>query len=160
MVKIDEQFIKEKINPVVGFIFHTARQLGAENAPNSMDMEYLRQSTERVKALIEESAALTPRAEPAAATDGTLLQRAKAMLASDVKYDRMVYGSNGLTPPAQFAVDFALSLFADPPPDVIRRIEGEFVAKMRAKLTEPNGEIRGGGATVFGAMEAELGREG
>jgi hypothetical protein len=49
---------------------------------------------------------------------------------------------------------------ADPPPDVIRRIEGEFVAKMRAKLTEPNGEIRGGGATVFGAMEAELGREG
>jgi hypothetical protein len=124
MVKIDEQFIKEKINPVVGFIFHTARQLGAENAPNSMDMEYLRQSTERVKALIEESAALTPRDEPAAATDGTLLQRAKAMLASDVKYDRMVYGSNGLTPPAQFAVDFALSLFADPPPDVIRRIEG------------------------------------
>jgi hypothetical protein len=64
MVKIDEQFIKEKINPVVGFIFHTARQLGAENAPNSMDMEYLRQGTERVKALIEESAALaSPRRE-------------------------------------------------------------------------------------------------
>jgi hypothetical protein len=89
-----------------------------------------------------------------------MLRRAKQMLAADGKYDAMVYGSNGLTPPAQFAVDFALSLFADPPPDVIRRIEGEFVAKMRAKLTEPNGEIRGGGATVFGAMEAELGREG
>lgn len=60
MVKIDEQFIKEKINPVVGFIFNTARQLGADNAPDSMDMEYLRQGTEKVKALIEESAAEPP----------------------------------------------------------------------------------------------------
>lgn len=57
MVKIDEQFIKEKINPVVGFIFNTARQLGADNAPDSMDMEYLRQGTEKVRALIEETAA-------------------------------------------------------------------------------------------------------
>lgn len=60
MVKIDEQFIKEKINPVVGFIFNTARQLGMDNAPDSMDMEYLRQGTEKVKALIEESAAEPP----------------------------------------------------------------------------------------------------
>jgi hypothetical protein len=59
-----------------------------------------------------------------------MLRRAKQMLAADGKYDAMVYGSNGLTPPAQFAVDFALSLFADPPPDVIRRIEGEFAARM------------------------------
>ena len=51
----DEQFIKEKVNPVVGFIFHTARQLGADNAPDSMDMKYLRQGTERVLALIEDA---------------------------------------------------------------------------------------------------------
>jgi hypothetical protein len=74
----------------------------------------------------------------------------------------MVYGSNGLTPPAQFAVDFALSLFADPPPDVIRRIEERFAdrVKARAKFIH-TGDInhRTLEQCVFEAMEAELGRE-
>lgn len=57
MNKIDEQFIKEKVNPVVGFIYHTARQLGEDNAPNSMDMEYLKQGTEKVCQLLIDAGA-------------------------------------------------------------------------------------------------------
>lgn len=50
---IDEQFIKEKINPIVGDIFHSARRLGFENAPRDMDMQYLKQGTEQIKELLE-----------------------------------------------------------------------------------------------------------
>lgn len=50
---MDEVFVKEKINPIVGFIFHSARQLGIDNAPNSMDMEYLEKGTEKIKALLD-----------------------------------------------------------------------------------------------------------
>lgn len=77
MNKIDEQFIKEKVNPVVGFIYHTARQLGEDHAPNSMDMEYLKQGTEKVCELLREA---SPTAPPA-------LEDAKAFEATNEQYD-------------------------------------------------------------------------
>jgi hypothetical protein len=47
-------FVKEKINPIVGELFHSGWQLGSENAPRSMDWKYLEQGTAKIKALIEE----------------------------------------------------------------------------------------------------------
>jgi hypothetical protein len=53
-VKIDETFEKEKINPIVGYIFNSAKQLGLENAPNELDWKYLTEGTRRIRELIKE----------------------------------------------------------------------------------------------------------
>jgi hypothetical protein len=53
--------------------------------------------------------------------------------------------------------DFALSLRADPPPDVIRRIEEEFAGRVKARIIEQMGVTS---AFYDRAMEAALGREG
>lgn len=51
-VEITDDFKREYINPIVGFIFHSAKQLGLENAPDSMDWPILREGTDRISKLL------------------------------------------------------------------------------------------------------------
>lgn len=52
---INEEFEKNHINPIVGYIFHSAKQLGLDNAPNEMDWRYLKEGTRRIRELVETS---------------------------------------------------------------------------------------------------------
>jgi hypothetical protein len=50
---INEEFEKEHINPIVGYIFHSAKQLGLENGPNKLDWQYLKEGTRRISELLK-----------------------------------------------------------------------------------------------------------
>lgn len=50
-----EAWEKENVNPIVGYVFHSGRGLGQDNAPASMDWEYLREGTRRINELISQT---------------------------------------------------------------------------------------------------------
>jgi hypothetical protein len=54
MTEQNDQVVIEQINPIVGYIFHSARQLGSDNAPYSLDWRYLMEGTDRIKKLVQE----------------------------------------------------------------------------------------------------------
>ena len=60
MPMIDENFVKEKINPIVGYLFHSGWQLGNENAPCELDWKYLREGTRQIKELLEQFRPVQP----------------------------------------------------------------------------------------------------
>lgn len=57
---LSEEFVRTKINPIVGYLVNSGR--GAEKCglPDSADWEYLREGTARIKALIESLAKAAP----------------------------------------------------------------------------------------------------
>ncbi len=52
-MKLTEEFIKTKINPIVGYLVHSAAGARMMGLPDSADWEYLREGTARIKALLE-----------------------------------------------------------------------------------------------------------
>jgi len=52
-VTLTEEFIKDKINPIVGYLVHSGRGAAMCGLPDSADWEYLREGTARIKALLE-----------------------------------------------------------------------------------------------------------
>lgn len=50
---LTEEFIKTKINPIVGYLVHSGRGAEKIGLPDSADWEYLREGTARIKSLLE-----------------------------------------------------------------------------------------------------------
>lgn len=52
-----EEWVKENVNPIVGFIFHSAHQLGQMNAAHELDWQYLEEGTARILHVIDQEVA-------------------------------------------------------------------------------------------------------
>jgi hypothetical protein len=112
-----------------------------------------------VRAIDTVLAALTPRDEPAAATDGTLEARIMA-LPENGKVIAFTSDSNPFCN-AQFThaeLKALVARRADPTPEVRRRIEERFAKRFKARLVDEFGEPRFYDPDdLRAAMEAELG---
>lgn len=50
---LSDEFIKDKINPIVGYLYSSGRGAEMCGLPAEMDWEYLREGTARIKMLLE-----------------------------------------------------------------------------------------------------------
>lgn len=69
---LPEEFVRTKINPIVGYLVHSASGARIAGLPDSADWEYLREGTRMIKELLESELARRTVGAPAPATPDVL----------------------------------------------------------------------------------------